>query len=140
MSALILKMNSNPPLLLKLATIAGGSGSGSGSGFGALTAVTADRPLLAADSGARFNNLGAVAGVEFELPASAGLTLGWFVMLRVFAAQNMHVVPQGSDTLRNFSSTPAYIESAVPGSILVVEYQGGGVFMITDQFGDWSSP
>lgn len=134
----ILKLFCNPPLHIKLATVIG-AGGGGGSGLGPLTSVVADRPLVVTDNGARFNNVGATAGVVFTLPPSATISLGWYAMFRVVDEQNVHIVADGTDILRD-TILRDYMESALPGSWIVVEYQGSGIFLIVGQLGGWSSP
>lgn len=60
-------------------------------------AKTADYTLVALDSGSLFNNAGASAAVKFTLPA---VTSGYHYWIRVDAAQNVQVVPVGSDIIR----------------------------------------
>jgi hypothetical protein len=105
------------------------------------TTATFNIPALSAGSmddgifGKPYDNAGAGAGVEFNLPAG---TAGDRTQFFVHAAQMVQVDPNGTENIQGFGAN-ACIESNTVGDMVALEYDGTE-WLIVDRVGTWTSP
>lgn len=102
-----------------------------------IVSLAGDVTITAANDLQRYNNLGAGRPVIATLPPSVTVYPGWRTGFRVVDAQEMTVLAQGSDQINVANDVAPSFANAVAGSMLDVEYQGGGIFQAVGWIGTW---
>lgn len=97
---------------------------------------TANYSVLAGDSGAQFNNIGASGTVIFTLPVSA-IGLGYSFL--VDAAQTLEIsVHSGGDVIGWIGSTAPTLSINTPYSFVTLSCQKSGIWVVTSMVGNWN--
>lgn len=101
------------------------------SGLAVSEAATANRTVLAAESGMIFTNVGASGAVTFALPPA---TVGLNYKFRVGAAQELRIDPDGTEQI----SLPSTGVPGAAGKYLVADADGETVNLVCTKTGQWS--
>lgn len=90
------------------------------------------------DTGKVQSNRGATGDIDYNLPATSGVPVGWFTDLRVAEAHYFRVKAQGSDIIRvggTVSAAAGFVRSNVVGDCFRVEKQASGEWWVTQYLG-----
>lgn len=94
-------------------------------------AVTADRTVLASESGMAFSTVGAAGTVTFAMPPA---TVGLEFKFRVGAAQELRIDPDGTEQV----SLPSTGVPGAAGKYLTANADGETVYLVCTKTGQWS--